>query len=252
MNTSFIYGLYDPRDPEIVRYIGKANDARGRLRLHIAEALKSSRRKTYKLDWIRSLLRCGVEPRLRIIESTTNKTWRERERYWIKEFRERNHPLTNGTDGGEGISNPSIDVREKISASLRSSAAHKEACFARRGVPLSIERRKKIGAANSGAIRTVEQREWLSRMQKGKQGKPHTLESSIKMSVAATGRKHTEATRQKLSAINKGKKASDATRLKMSVSHTGRPCSEETRRKIGVSNSGKVKQFAGAVDGVLR
>lgn len=242
MDSAFIYGLYDPRDPWIVRYIGKTRDTDSRLKRHVDEALKYPDRKTHKLDWVRSLLKSGVGPLLRIIERVTNKKWQERERYWIKEFRKRNHPLTNGTDGGEGLSDPSVMVCEKIAASLRNSDAHKAACFARRGTPLSIERRKKVGIANRGKIRTAEQREWLSHIQRGKQGKPHTFESRMKMSVAVTGRKHTAATRQKLRDINTGKRVSDATRLKMSLSHIGRVCSEETRRKIGASNSKRIGQ----------
>lgn len=81
--VSYIYALYDPRDPLIVRYIGKAQDVDGRLRGHIKEAQDRVGYSLHRLNWIRYLLKAGVQPQVRVIEAV-NKNWALRERYWIK------------------------------------------------------------------------------------------------------------------------------------------------------------------------
>ena len=60
METTFIYGLVDPRTDEI-RYIGKANDIRQRLKNHLNPARY---RPTHKFNWIRKLRRLNMKPYL--------------------------------------------------------------------------------------------------------------------------------------------------------------------------------------------
>jgi hypothetical protein len=93
----YIYALVDPRDGEI-RYVGKAKDLKVRLWGHLHEKAR-----THKANWIRSLLAAGLKPELRVLEETGD-DWAERERWWIRHFRETGTQLTNYTDGGEGWS----------------------------------------------------------------------------------------------------------------------------------------------------
>ena len=94
-----IYGLFDPREPDIIKYVGKTKmSLRKRLQAHIDE----SRRKlngTYKIHWVNSLCKENIKPDIKILEICTEDNWQEREKYWIKTLTN----LTNSTEGGEVI-----------------------------------------------------------------------------------------------------------------------------------------------------
>lgn len=110
-----IYGLYDPTDPEQkVRYVGYTHlTPEQRIIDHVSNARRKA--ETHKQKWIRKLLRNNVEPAYVILEVTTAKNWKARETYWIASLREAGNRLTNSTDGGDGLINPSKDVRKRIS-----------------------------------------------------------------------------------------------------------------------------------------
>jgi len=111
-----IYCLKDPRQPNEVRYVGyTAFGPRRRLQEHISEA-KDERRLGHKNKWIRSLLRDGVQPIVEELEIVSELNWQERERYWIALYLP---TLTNTTAGGEGLVNPSQEVRDRIAAAAR-------------------------------------------------------------------------------------------------------------------------------------
>jgi len=94
----FIYGLYT--DGEDIRYVGKTNkqDIKKRLKQHI---LKSKELKTHRDRWIQNRINEGKEIKIKEIEVANEKNWQDREKYWIKYYRE-NGDLTNHCDGGEG------------------------------------------------------------------------------------------------------------------------------------------------------
>jgi hypothetical protein len=97
-----IYALFDPREPSLVRYIGKTSSGMAeRLSRHLTEARLGL--KAHRFHWIRALLRDDVMPRIRQIEETTAKLWRDRERHWIEHFRCAGHPMTNTSNGGDGL-----------------------------------------------------------------------------------------------------------------------------------------------------
>lgn len=110
MDTTFIYVLIDPRTNE-VRYVGKANDPKQRLRKHIFDSSRSQ--ETHAKTWINSLLKNGLRPALEVIEKCGD-DWSVRETYWIKYYKDLGVDLTNATDGGEGI-RPNEDARRKMS-----------------------------------------------------------------------------------------------------------------------------------------
>jgi len=92
-----IYKLIDPRTAEI-RYIGQTvKTLKARLREHILE-----RGQQYKVHWIQSVLRDGLEPIIELIVEVPTVQLDEQERYWIKYHREvLCCRLTNLTDGGQ-------------------------------------------------------------------------------------------------------------------------------------------------------
>lgn len=117
-----IYYLCDPRD-DIPRYVGKAEvSLADRLSCHISESKQPARQHWHKSRWFRKLEREGIKPEIRLIELVPPEaTWQDRERYWIKTYREMGYPLTNLTDGGEGTINRvySEETRRKISESRK-------------------------------------------------------------------------------------------------------------------------------------
>lgn len=99
MKTVFIYSLSDPNTNEI-RYIGKANNIKYRFWAHLHEA-RNDLRNLHKCNWIKSLLTEGKKPIINIVEKVSYDSWKEREIYWIAEFKSRGCNLINKTEGGE-------------------------------------------------------------------------------------------------------------------------------------------------------
>ena len=109
METTFIYGLKDPRT-DIIRYIGKTNNIEKRLEHHIAnrEYLNS-----HKNSWIKGLINNGISPKLEIIDEVPVDNWQFWEKHYIKLFKSFGAKLVNGSEGGDG--GVTKEVAEKIS-----------------------------------------------------------------------------------------------------------------------------------------
>lgn len=116
MSTCFIYALKCPINLE-VRYIGKSVDIKTRFRKHILRA--KSGEDSWKNNWIRQLLAKNLKPIIEIIEEVNIENWQEREVYYIDKFRKLGCNLTNSTDGGEGMLNPTKEIRDKLSKALK-------------------------------------------------------------------------------------------------------------------------------------
>ena len=99
-NKTNIYALIDPITNEI-RYIGKANNPKERLKNHCNPARY---RNTHKFNWIKKLRNLQKKPILKLIEEVDINNWKEREKYWITYYREKGCNLVNYSDGGEGTS----------------------------------------------------------------------------------------------------------------------------------------------------
>jgi len=109
-NKAYIYTLSD-LDGNI-KYVGKAVDLRKRYNGHLTDYTRHFTRKTC---WIVSLLKKDLVPVMDIIECCDLDNWIDREQYWIKHFQDSGMDLLNETEGGEGLNNPSQEVRDKIS-----------------------------------------------------------------------------------------------------------------------------------------
>lgn len=93
----YIYTLSDPVTEE-VRYVGKTiQNPNNRYWSHISQS-KLNRKKDHTHCWIRSLLNKELQPILSIIEETFSI---EREKYWIKHYKELSNNITNNSEGGE-------------------------------------------------------------------------------------------------------------------------------------------------------
>jgi len=239
-----IYKLTDPREPDVVRYIGKTHlaDPRRRLRKHLTEAV-SGRDKTYCGNWKRSLLDAGVEPCLTIIELGEGEGWADAEMYWITHYQnDARSRLTNLTKGGVGIVGyqHSPETREKIAGALL-------------GHVVSVTTREKLRHANTGRIAPRDQVERSSAARRGKKrsasaiektaaakrGTKHTPEAIEKMRASKLGQKHTEEAKAKISAANKGKILSPESRAKIAAAAIGRILSDETKAKMNAAKRGR-------------
>lgn len=101
MMTTHIYALRDPRDGRVF-YVGKSFAPLRRLRNHISQ-IKAAR--TYNIGfakWLESLLSNGFKPMLHFLEVCHEFEWKQREKYWIAEYKRLGHPLLNVSPGGFG------------------------------------------------------------------------------------------------------------------------------------------------------
>jgi hypothetical protein len=101
VSERFIYGLYDPRQPEIVMVVGETKQLlRQRLNAYISYAQFGLSRPS--LDWVRKLLSEDARPAIRLLATTSVKNWRRCERRFITIWRKRNLQLLNVHRGGNG------------------------------------------------------------------------------------------------------------------------------------------------------
>ncbi|HWA68862.1 MAG TPA: NUMOD3 domain-containing DNA-binding protein [Rhizomicrobium sp.] len=125
-------------------------------------------------------------------------------------------PLFNLTDGGEGFSNPSLEIRQKLIASqkrrFRGEDAKTQAALKTKLAWQDPEKRKRMMEA------------------RGKQ--VHSPETRAKIAKASASRKHTPEAREKISQSLSGHKPSEKTRALWSKQRKGRIHSPEYREKM--------------------
>lgn len=138
MNNFYVYAHIDPTTKEI-RYVGKGFGKR-------AYKLRPCSRYGHHKNWIISLNNKGLTPEVLIIDDNLNEQKAlELEIWYIKHMRELGYELTNLTSGGEGLSNPPLEVRNKISSALRGKVKT-------RGYHLTPEWKENIGKGQRGNL----------------------------------------------------------------------------------------------------
>lgn len=141
-----IYALMDPRTEEI-RYIGKTSQTlRHRRMKHLTDARR--RKGTYLLHWLRQLQNEGLEPDMLLLGTCAESRWREVERAWIAYGRAQGWPLTNSTEGGEGLCDPAPYVRRKLAEAARGkqyARGKRSDAFRRRMAQVAKETRNALG-----------------------------------------------------------------------------------------------------------
>lgn len=201
-----IYALFDPRSPSEVRYIGQTSrKIQTRLRDHIAGA-KAGKSQTHKTHWIMSLLADGVEPVARLVDLVADHEWQEMERFYIALHRRSGHPITNATEGGDGVANLSAESRAKISAALT-------------GIKRTEDCKKKLSDAHKGRKLPDEQK--------------------AKIAAGLTGRACSDSTRKKIGGSNRGKKRSPEVVARARLWRALNPISDETRQKMRAAKIGR-------------
>lgn len=157
-------------------------------------------------------------------------------------------------------SNQSIEVRERIAASMRgkqnalghkvSKQARQKIAKANTGRKHSELSRKHMGDSHRGFVFSAASRKKMSEsakrvpLSKHRRGWNHSEESKRKMSEACKGRECSPETRRKLSLVGKGKKLSPETIRKMLVTRAGFRHSEATKQKLSAIHKGRVMSKA--------
>lgn len=139
-----IYYLSHPITNEI-RYVGKTVETLNeRLRKHLQKKEIS-----YRYNWIISLKKKGLVPKINLIEECDICDWKWVEKYWISQFRCWGFKLVNLCDGGLGCDSMkhTLETKEKI------SKAHKGKQW-RLGAVISEVTRDKIRKGNLGKKRS--------------------------------------------------------------------------------------------------
>jgi hypothetical protein len=175
-----IYGLVDPRT-SAVRYVGKTTQGMRRIYNHRA-GLRVDR--THKGAWLRQLQAEGLQCGVLLLEELPAEELCAAEVRWIAAGRKEGWPLTNLTDGGEGL----------------------------HGLARTPTHRARIAAALRGRVMPMEQRAKLS---KACMGRKLSAEHAAKLREAATGRRPSAWQRARASAANLGKILSPEARAKI-------------------------------------
>ena len=235
--TMYIYALCDPETKE-VRYIGVTKHPKHRLAQHINRRVPS-----HKGNWIQSLRARGLEPGFSIITAVVFADWERAEREIIRQYRESGARLTNATEGGRGMLNPTPETREKLSRTSKgriiSEDGKRRISEARSKTKASEETRQKLSAVHKGKLLSDETKRKMSEARTGRIVSPETRrkisDAHIGMQGSNKGTHHSEETKRKMSEAAKGRRLSDVTRQKLSESHKGQISSEETLRRRSAS-----------------
>jgi len=101
MKKTYIYSLVCPLDGQ-VKYVGKANDPKGRFRKHKSLGDTNTGDNSDKNEWIKTLLDQGLLPILEIIEEVDVTEWKAKEKFYVRQFKENGIKLFNICGGGNG------------------------------------------------------------------------------------------------------------------------------------------------------
>jgi len=256
-----------------IRYVGvTCKTLEERLKGHLRNAVREQQ-SNHRCCWIRKCISEGYKPIIKEILSPEINTWEDacrEEKRLISFYRSIGLELVNTTDGGDGLNNPTEEVRSKISASLKeiykspeysqklsvrmkklwTDDAFREKMSKRR---MDEETRTRIALARRGKYKhtnewrlmmsekmknrifSEEHRHKLSIAQLGKPGRIKSQEEKEKMSQIMRGRRISEETRTKMSMsarLVKHKPHSEETKAKMSAAHKLRSSSDEIRKKM--------------------
>lgn len=114
---TFIYSLSHPVTGE-VRYIGKSNNPKNRLRDHLCVNRKHGA--SHCKAWIKSLNSIGIVPAMDILDEVDYKEWEFWEQYWISQFKSWGFNLTNHQKGG-GAGNDFTKFSEETKLKMRNA-----------------------------------------------------------------------------------------------------------------------------------
>lgn len=171
MKTHVVYAFIDGEGNPF--YVGKTNDLKIRKQAHLYEVKKGNTLPKY--NKLRKLLGQGHEFNNLIIvleEGIHYDQIDNKEIYHIQKLREEGYRLRNLTDGGDGMSNPSPELIERLRQSKlgqkRSEESRKRMSEARKGIKFSDEHKKNLSIARKKRVTKQSTRDKASATSKGK------------------------------------------------------------------------------------
>lgn len=165
MNT-FIYSLSHPITGD-VRYVGKANRPKDRLKSHICIRKKSS---SHCKNWITSLKENNLLPIMEIIDEVNYSEWEFWEQHYISLFKTWGFDLTNHQKGG-GATNDFSKFSEETKLKMR---------LAQLGKKHTPEAKEKQRIAKLGRKLTPEHIEKVRQSQLGKKQPLDAIAKTVK------------------------------------------------------------------------
>jgi hypothetical protein len=224
----FVYTLSDPREPDAIRYVGFTNDPEARLHAHLWDARRG---KTWKANWLRRLIGCGIAPTMSLIaEAETRDEVARLEIAAIATYRQAGHRLTNGTIGGDGSAHWTELMR------LERSEINRRRWLDKKNRERQRQAMRSFWASSDGA--TMKAR--IARKTRVAQtGRKYSLESRAKMRAAKLGKPQMARTpewKEKIAAAQRGKPrkpwtAEERTRRMASINHDKMSASAKARRR---------------------
>lgn len=200
-----IYILVDPKTNK-VRYVGQTTKKlEQRLSSHINKARNTPNRTTHKNTWIKSLIKEDLKPIIKLIEIVSEDEWKEKEKYYIKKYKELGEDLLNLSEGGDSGSMPGGKRVWKSE------------------IEKSEWRKKIIESLKKRNITEEERSVMAEKCRKTHLGKKRTNETKKKLSDSKLGDKNPMY----------GKKHSEERKKQISEQHKGKKLSDETKKKIG-------------------
>ena len=193
----YIYGLFDPREPGHIRYVGMTfSDSRpvG----HGTSVLSGKEKPCHKTHWIQKLFDEGTCYDVKILEQLPKHSSVHFvglvERMYIKSLREIGHNLTNVSDGGQGggIAKGSPQPEGTRIALEQMRAKYQD----ENGSSVSTKTLAALSEANKHRVISDSQKQ---RLREVNTGKHHSAETRAKLSALWLGKTHTEETRAKMS-----------------------------------------------------
>ena len=235
-----IYSLSSSETPENIRYVGKTNNLKKRLKHHIS--IHNLKKGTFKDRWIKKELLLGNKILINTIEEVNEDNWQEKEIYWIAKYKELGFKLTNTTLGGI-CGNFTKEIKDKISSKRISKNLenkkeeiefHKIHQIENRwfGKRNCIECEKEIihsGTTLSNII--ILMRKSLNKKCLSCKRKERVLTQETKDKISLSKQNLSQETRDKFSKLHKGKTISIEVREKLRQANLGKKHSEESKKK---------------------
>jgi len=236
MSKNLIYVLIDPRNGEF-RYIGMTKNGVSRPKEHTKESKYGD---THKARWIRKLQSLNLKYKIGILQELKRlDQLAAAEIKWISFYRGCGARLTNATDGGDGLLNPTKEVRAKFKGenngmygrehTQESIEKMSESTKGRNnpnyGKKLSSEIRKKMSGKNNSMYGKTP---W-------NKGIPFSSETRRKMSEAHKDQiPWNKGLKSEQPSLMKGKKVSQETRRRQSESQQKRRACEKAAQEAAI------------------